>query len=90
MTTSKENPWDLQDKFVYESPDGGHTVYKRKIGSTDRYLTSDSADRIGEIVVELKEAAEWEEIRQAAQTNAVLQDMLNQIREYYYLTKSGE
>lgn len=87
MTISNENPWDSQDKFVYETPDGGHTVYKRKIGTTDRYLTAESAARIGEIVVELKESAEWTEIRQAAQTNPVLKDMLDQIREYYYLTK---
>ena len=88
MTTSKENLWDLQDKFVYESPDGGHTVFKRKLGTTDRYLTDESVARVNNIVVELKEDSEWRVIRQAAESNSVLRDMLDQIREYYYLTKS--
>ena len=88
MTTSKENPWDLQDKFVYESPDGGETVYKRKIGDSKRVITDESEQRVNELIFELKEEVEWRNIRQAAESNSVLRDMLDQIREYYYLTKS--
>ena len=88
MTTSKENLWDSQDKFVYESPDGGETVYKRKIGSSKRVITDESEQRVNELIFELKEDLEWRLIRQAAESNSVLRDMLDQIREYYYLTKS--
>jgi hypothetical protein len=88
MTTSKENLWDSQDKFVYESPDGGETVYKRKIGSSKRVITDESEQRVSELIFELKEDLEWRLIRQAAESNSVLRDMLDQIREYYYLTKS--
>lgn len=87
MTTSKENLWDSQDKFIYESPNGGKTVYKRKPGSGVRQLTDDSMLRNNDIIAELKEEDEWGHIRRAAKTNPVLQDMLNQLREYYYLTK---
>jgi hypothetical protein len=88
MTTSKENPWDLQDKFIYESPDRGETVYKRKIGDSKRVITDESEQRVSELIFELKEDIEWRLIRQAAESNSVLRDMLDQIREYYYLTKT--
>ena len=87
MTTSKENPWDSQDKFVYESPDGGETVFKRKIGSSKRVITDESEQRVNELIFELKEDSVWGDIRRAAKTNPVLRDMMNQLREYYYLTK---
>ena len=87
MTTSKENPWASQDKFIYESPDGGQTVFKRKIGQTHRVITDDSEKRVYELIFELEEEVEWRSIRQAAKTNPVLQDMVDQLREYYYLTK---
>jgi hypothetical protein len=87
MTTSKENLWDLQDKFVYESPDGGQTVFKRKIGDSSRVITDESEQRVKELVFELTEDVEWQNIRYAAKSNSVLRDMLNRAREYYYLTK---
>ena len=78
----------MQDKFVYESPDGGHTVFKRKIGDSKRVITDESEQRVNKLIFELKEDVEWGNIRQAAESNFVLRDMLNQIREYYYLTKT--
>jgi hypothetical protein len=78
----------LQDKFIYESPDRGETVYKRKIGDSKRVITDESEQRVSELIFELKEDIEWRLIRQAAESNSVLRDMLDQIREYYYLTKT--
>jgi hypothetical protein len=86
MTTSKENLWDSQDKFVYESPDRGETIYVRMPGSSKRVLIKESS-----LAQEIKKAGDetrlWQDICRSAKTNPVLQDMLDQIREYYYLTK---
>jgi len=50
-----------QDRIVYESPDGGETVYSRPFGSTDRKLHSMS-ERARDLLVEAEQTMLWQEI----------------------------
>jgi hypothetical protein len=65
-----------QDRMVYESPDGGETVYVRPFGSTDRKLHSMS-ERARDLLVEAEQTMLWQEIRAAAKTNPTLQKALD-------------
>jgi len=65
-----------QDRMVYESPDGGETVYVRPFGSTERKLHSMS-DRARDLLVEAEQTMLWQEIRAAAKTNPTLQKALD-------------
>ena len=40
MTTTVSNPNNLETRLIYESPDGGKTVYAREVCSGKRYLVS--------------------------------------------------
>jgi len=73
-------------KIIYESPDGGETVYARYAGETERWMVGQSTkakDRIDLI----KEDKLWGEIRRAAKSNKVLQDALNRVKIIYELSK---
>jgi hypothetical protein len=69
---------------IYESPDGGKTVYARKFGTVDRTMhwqDSDLRDTLGSI----KEDKLWGEIRRAAKKNSALQELLDQVKVLYLL-----
>ena len=40
MTITVSNPNNLETRLIYESPDGGKTVYAREVCSGKRYLVS--------------------------------------------------
>lgn len=65
-----------QDRMVYESPDGGETVYVRPFGSTEKKLHSMS-ERARDLLVEAEQTMLWQEIRAAAKTNPTLQKALD-------------
>lgn len=90
MTTSNENPLDSQDKFVYESPDGGQTVYRRRVGKVEREMTEESIRHWEIFIEERKEDTLWSDIRFAAHADPVLSDMLEKIKSYYYLKHKTE
>jgi hypothetical protein len=71
-------------KFIYESPDGGETVYRRILGSTDRELHYVS-DKSKNLHAELKHSKLWGKIHRAAKSDPALQEMINQIEVYYTL-----
>lgn len=74
-------------KYVYESPDGGHTVYQREIGQTQRTLYS--RDKTAQDLQDsLKEIELWKRIRSAAKTNPALQSALDQARMIYELSRN--
>jgi hypothetical protein len=71
---------------IYESPDGGKTVYERRMGETERTL----AHRDPELVSTLDSIREdklWGEIRRTAKRNPQLNKMLEEIKIYYNLIK---
>jgi hypothetical protein len=78
---------DLLETYIYETPDGGNTVYRRKTGSASRELHSVS-EKKKDLMEELREQSFWEEIRRAARTDPALREMLNRIVVYHQLKNS--
>lgn len=74
---------------IYESPDGGITVYERDPGSTDRRLTEESKRRHDEMYATMQENKLWGAIRRAAKTNPALQDALDRAIVIYELSKNN-
>lgn len=77
----------ITEAVIYESPDGGETVYVREHGSTQQQLYSQSS-RARDLVEQLEEDKLWGEIRRAAKTNPAIQDALEQVKVIYHLSKS--
>ena len=71
-------------EYVYESPDGGDTVYRRKVGSSNKELHSVSDQHL-EVVLRMKQRQEWVGIRERARTDPALQEMVDQLTVYYRL-----
>lgn len=74
----------MSQEYVFESPDGGHTVYRRHPGKLDRELVSidqETQDKLSG----LKEDKIWGNIRRAAVSDPALKEMLDQARVYYEL-----
>lgn len=79
MTKRSEHaPW------IYESPDGGETVYRRHIGCLKRELIHES-DRKREQMRDLMEDKIWGGIRHKAKNDEALSQMLNEVMVYYRL-----
>jgi hypothetical protein len=78
---------DQTEIYVYETPDGGDTVYRRKIGSDSRELHSTS-EKKKEQIDDLRKQKLWGDIHRAAESDPVLQDMLDRIVVYHQLRNS--
>jgi len=74
---------------IFESPDGGETVYVREAGSTDQALHSESEKRKS-LHDDIKESQLWGNIHRAAKTNPALQEALDRVKVTYYLTADYE
>lgn len=74
-------------KYIYESPDGGDTVYAREPGKTERVMIGQNT-RAKSRVEQLEEDKLWGEIRLMAKTDPGMADLLNQARVYYQLKKN--
>lgn len=71
---------------IFESPDGGKTVYARKSGEKERYLHSidpDTAKQLAKVADDLM----WTEIRQMAEHNEALRKALDNAILIYKLSK---
>ena len=77
----------ITEAVIYESPDGGETIYVRESGSTQRQLHSQSPKAM-DLHAQLQEDQLWGQIRRAAKTNAALQDALERVKVIYQLSKS--
>ena len=73
-------------KYIYESPDRGETIYRRKFGEIDRELYRVSTE-VSDKLSAIKEDKLWGEIRRAAKSNKVLQDALERVILIYQLSK---
>jgi len=76
----------ITEAVIYESPDGGETVYVREHGSTQRQLHSQSQRAI-DLHEQIKEDQLWGQIRRAAKTNPTLQRALEEAVLIYNLSK---
>jgi hypothetical protein len=76
----------ITELTIFESPDGGRTVYTRKPGESTRHLHS--KDEVRE-----KETAEyerWMNIFNARRDNAALNDVCTKAEILYELSKDSE
>ena len=82
--------------YVYESPDGGETVYVREFGAAPTTRVeidapmSANKQQILTRRAEMLEREMWEKIRRAAKTNITLQTALEQCIIIYKLSKDYE
>lgn len=70
--------------LVYESPDGGRTVYSREPGSPFRTLVGYSEEK-KELLRQQQEKDLWDNIKIAAKTNPALHEALERVKLLYYL-----
>jgi hypothetical protein len=77
--------------YIYESPDGGETVYARESGApiSDRILIGQSYKALS-LQDQLKQDQLWGQIRRLAKTNTALQAELDRVIMFYYLCKDQE
>ena len=77
---------DQSPIYIFESPDKGGTVYRRKVGEINRELYRVS-DEVAEQLAEIREDNLWGEIRRAAKSNKILQDALERVILIHQLSK---
>lgn len=72
--------------YIFESPDGGDTIYRREFGKTERELhsISEAKQRWDQ---QLEEEMLWVKIAQASQDNPALREALDQARIIYELSR---
>jgi hypothetical protein len=79
---------NIDSTWIYESPDGGATVYKRRIGAS---LDSRILETISPARLEEKRFHErWHKFRsilELAKDNSALEEMLHKVEMYYELSK---
>jgi hypothetical protein len=71
---------DRQETYIYESSDSGDTIYRRLAGTNQRELV-----REGPLRQRMLRSQLWREIFQAAENDAILQDMIEKVEIYYRL-----
>jgi len=87
MMILNETQLGMQNKtVVYESPDGGRTVYARAVGETKRHKVYES-EQWQAVVSDRADLQRWEEIRQAAKTDPELSGAMDRVRVLYELKR---
>lgn len=71
-----------EEIIIYESPDGGKTVYSRKSGSPDRTMVKEDPAKHY-----IAQWYEWREILKLAETEPSLADAINKAEMLYILLK---
>ena len=71
--------------YIYESPDGGETVYARKEGTTERILVGQSYNALQQV-----EQRMWNEIYKHRNLNSTLQHQVEQCIITYKLIKEHD
>jgi hypothetical protein len=73
--------------YIYESPDGGDTVYAREFGKTERVMIGQNT-RAKSVMDQLEEDKLWGEIQRIAKEDPGLADLLDRAKVYYQLKRS--
>jgi len=71
-----------EELVIYESPDGGKTIYSRKSGTSEREMIYQDPNKHY-----IARWYEWREILKAAEDNVPLNDLIKQAEAIYVLTK---
>ena len=74
-----------EEIIIYESPDGGKTVYSRKSGSPERTLIKEDPDK-----QYITKWYEWKEILKLAETEPSLANAINKAEMLYVILKKEE
>lgn len=74
----------ITELTIFESPDGGRTVYARTPGNTQRTLHS-MDEELQQELQELKEQKRWVDIFQARRDNPELNQLCEQVEVLYEL-----
>jgi hypothetical protein len=69
--------------YVYESPDRGDTLYRRRAGTNQRELV-----REGPLRKKVLRSQLWRDIFQAAESDPILQEMIDKVEVYHRLKNS--
>ena len=75
----------MSKHYVYESPDGGRTVYQREIGSSERTLTPNSVKLTQDLLDKMREDKLWGDIRRKSEDDPALEELLSHAIVYYKL-----
>ena len=76
----------ITEVTIYESPDGGRTVYARRPGQTHRELHLRDPELDKELA-ELRNQEKWQQILALRATNPELNDLLEKAEILYELSK---
>jgi hypothetical protein len=76
-------------EIIYESPDGGGTIYGRYAGTNDRWIVGYSQSAKDNLE-SIKEDKLWGEIRRSAKSNPLLQEALDRVKIIYELSKKND
>lgn len=79
----------ITELTIYESPDGGRTVYARSPGQTTRELYSQDP-KLDKEIADVEAQRRWMEIFNARQNNTVLDQLCEQAEVLYELSKTYE
>jgi hypothetical protein len=71
-----------EEIIIYESPDGGKTVYSRKSGSSDRTMLKEDTSQSY-----ITKWYEWKEILKLAETEPSLANAISKAEMLYVLLK---
>ena len=75
--------------YVYESHDGGKSVYARETGTLDRQLIGYSFDMI-EHLKKVDRESQWMDILKQAEHSPALQEAIDRVIVLYELQKGAE
>ena len=74
---------DRIETYVYESPDGGDTIYRRKLGETNREMIQQGT------LSQLQQRSQlWRSIFRAAESDPALQELIDRVEVYHHLKNS--
>lgn len=77
---------NIEEITIFESPDGGKTIYSRKSGETDRTLVWEDPEAKKEKLFQQR-WVEWRDILSASKDNPGLADLIEKAEVYYRLLK---
>mgnify|MGYP006116283763 FL=1 len=78
----------ITEVTIFESPDGGRTVYARQSGSQNRSLHYQDP-KLQQELAELERKRKWAEIFESRLGNTALEDLCNKIEVLYELSKKN-
>jgi hypothetical protein len=88
MTIVKSDTNTPEARLIYESPDGGKTVYAREAGTDERFLVKQDPSAIERQEIAMR-ANRLMTILKLARTDATLKDALEKL-EALYIIKYGD